>query len=186
MTLKSPTTRGLVAAALALLLSGTAAPTASAANGALDLSNAPVPAGMCDHPAGHLVNGTRDLGQAGHETLGETVFGRIRGGAVAAALIVCDAGGTAIWPSTLVMYRRGSSGQPVLMASYDLFKLSKDLIDRQGPTKMTLSKHKVHIATGFSNGCGASLNVRAAFRVRGKEVVVSGLQRSDYTPPMYC
>ena len=112
---------GVAALAFGLSASLTGA-TAAAAAPSLDLRNAPVPAGLCGHPSGHLVNGKRHLGTSGDDYLQRSYSGTIRGGATAIAVLGCNAGGVS-WPQTLVFYRQLPDGSPAIVASYYLAKI---------------------------------------------------------------
>lgn len=189
-----PFRRFVGAAALAAAGTVLTAPIASAAvsedTRRFDLSNAPVPAGMCEHPAGRLTDGSRHFppadddhlsGPHGDESLTMTAFGRIRGGATALGVIDCNAGGVG-WPQTVVFYRKGADGKPRMLASYDLGKIRNS--EHVQVRKLEISGGEVLVELDTYEGAGFEVQrINARLHVQGRKPVVTVTNRGPITNP---
>jgi hypothetical protein len=145
----------------------------------LDLSSAPVPAGLCTHPAGHMVKGQRSFGTHGKDVITSTAFGSIRGGASAVAVIGCTAGGVA-WPDTVILYRAGARHEPVIVASYDLGRLSG--AEHVVLKRMDIRKGALRVVTDSFVGAGVERQeISADLQVTGGKVAVSNVHRGPKT-----
>ncbi len=152
-----------------------ASATPSSPAGQLDLKSAPVPAGMCTHPAGNLKDGSRSFGVHGGDYIRSTAFGTINNGATALAVMQCTAGGVA-WPDTIVFYRKGSDGKAAMVASYDTAKL----IDAEHVVakKLAIKNGIVHGQFESYDGAGIVVQpITANLQIKNNTVVVTNVHR---------
>lgn len=167
-----------VAAAFLPPSSALAAPPALAR---VDLANAPVPRGMCQHPKGHLVDGQRDFGINGGEWTEKVARGRAGTGSVAVLSIGCTAGGVS-WPSTLVFYGRDDSGSAKLLAHMYLGKFRAS--EHASVRSMRIKGGVLKVRWVTYNGCCFERqNFSASMRVRGKKVTFWNLTSGRVTHP---
>ncbi|MDO8732620.1 MAG: hypothetical protein Q7L55_08635 [Actinomycetota bacterium] len=162
----------MMALALGMATSSSMA-TAAVAAPRIDVRNAPVPAGMCGHPAGNLVDGIRHVGTSGDDYLRGSYSGTMGGGASVVAVIGCNAGGVS-WPETLVFYRLNSDGSLAVVGSYDLSKIrNAEHVDVR-----TAHIRGGMLATALNSyeGAGCEIHkISASFHVKSGSVAVSNI-----------
>jgi hypothetical protein len=154
------------------IFSGDSSP-ASAATPRLNLQSAPVPAGMCGHPAGRLVNGQRDFGQWGSDQLELIARGEIHGGAIAIASISCSAGGVG-WPDTLVFYSQNRRGKPRLVGKFKMSRLrSSEHVNAQ---QLSISDGWASFQASSSEGCCSEMQtITGRLRLSDGHPVLAGV-----------
>ena len=161
-------------AAICLAGSATGAGAAFAA-APPNLGNAPVPAGLCGHPAGHLVDGKRHFGTHGDDYLLKSYSGAMQGGAMAVAVVGCNAGGVS-WPATLVFYREQAGSAPVIVGSYNLSKIRES--EHVDVHSAQIRDGKLTAVLDSYEGAGCEVHkITASFHVNSGAVVASNIRR---------
>lgn len=165
-------------AAVALLAPGTSVTAAPISPD--DLQNAPVPGGMCRHPKGHLVNGSRDFGINGGDMITDVAIGRAGGGSVAAVAIGCSAGGVS-WPETIVFYSK-NRGRPAIAAKVYLGRFRA--AEHADVKSMTATGGRLHVVWNTYEGCCfETQRFTADMRVRAGKVYVTSLSKGRIKHP---